>query len=65
MTEYWLCTLMGDFVHNLQVVGKSCKPIPVMVLGVVLGRKSYSWKKYIFVLMIVIGEWSALGALDT
>ncbi|KAK8396833.1 hypothetical protein O3P69_005065 [Scylla paramamosain] len=41
--------------YPTQVVGKSCKPIPVMVLGVVLGRKSYSWKKYVFVLMIVIG----------
>ncbi|MPC16760.1 Solute carrier family 35 member B1 [Portunus trituberculatus] len=41
--------------YPTQVVGKSCKPIPVMVLGVVLGRKSYAWKKYVFVLMIVIG----------
>ena len=39
-----------------QVVGKSCKPIPVMILGVVFGRKVYSWKKYVFTLMIVIGK---------
>ncbi|KAG0712694.1 Solute carrier family 35 member B1 [Chionoecetes opilio] len=41
--------------YPTQVVGKSCKPIPVMVLGVLLGRKSYAWRKYVFVLMIVIG----------
>uniref|UniRef100_A0A1Y1MDJ8 Sugar phosphate transporter domain-containing protein n=1 Tax=Photinus pyralis TaxID=7054 RepID=A0A1Y1MDJ8_PHOPY len=38
-----------------QVVGKAGKPIPVMVLGVLIGRKSYPLKKYVFVLMIVIG----------
>ncbi|MCL4128401.1 UNVERIFIED_CONTAM: hypothetical protein GTU68_037634 [Idotea baltica] len=41
--------------YPTQVVGKSCKPIPVMILGVMLGRKSYSWRKYLFILMIVIG----------
>lgn len=41
--------------YPTQVVGKSCKPIPVMILGVVIGRKSYPWRKYFFVLMIVIG----------
>jgi len=41
--------------YPTQVVGKSCKPIPVMILGVLLGRKSYPWRKYMFVFMIVIG----------
>ncbi|CAL4129952.1 unnamed protein product, partial [Meganyctiphanes norvegica] len=41
--------------YPTQVVGKSCKPIPVMVLGVLLGRKSYTWRKYFFIFMIVIG----------
>ncbi|XP_064115657.1 solute carrier family 35 member B1-like isoform X3 [Macrobrachium nipponense] len=41
--------------YPTQVVGKSCKPIPVMILGVIIGRKSYPWRKYLFVLMIVIG----------
>ncbi|KAJ8940050.1 hypothetical protein NQ314_010882 [Rhamnusium bicolor] len=41
--------------YPTQVVGKSAKPIPVMVLGVLLGRKSYPFKKYIFVFMIVLG----------
>lgn len=31
------------------------KPIPVMLLGVIIGKKSYSATKYLIVLMIVIG----------
>ena len=38
-----------------QVVGKSCKPIPVMILGVLIGRKRYPLLKYLFILLIVIG----------
>jgi len=41
--------------YPTQVVGKSCKPIPVMVLGVLIGRKKYPLLKYLFVLMIVVG----------
>lgn len=41
--------------YPTQVVGKSCKPIPVMILGVLIGRKSYSLLKYFFVLLIVLG----------
>ncbi len=41
--------------YPTQVVGKSCKPIPVMVLGVVLGRKRYPALKYLFILLIVAG----------
>jgi len=41
--------------YPTQVVGKSCKPIPVMVLGVLVGRKRYPLLKYLFTLMIVIG----------
>ena len=37
------------------MVGKSCKPIPVMVLGVLLGGKSYPMIKYLFILTIVLG----------
>ncbi|SPP88397.1 solute carrier family 35 member B1 homolog [Drosophila guanche] len=37
------------------VVGKSAKPIPVMILGVLIGRKSYSWTRYACVLTIVLG----------
>lgn len=41
--------------YPTQVIGKSCKPIPVMILGVFLARKSYPLSKYLFVLLIVIG----------
>ncbi|XP_025193538.1 solute carrier family 35 member B1 [Melanaphis sacchari] len=41
--------------YPTQVVAKSGKPIPVMILGVLLGRKSYPFKKYMFVLLVVIG----------
>lgn len=41
--------------YPTQVVGKSAKPIPVMILGVLIGRKSYSLQRYLFVLFIVIG----------
>ncbi|XP_037866899.1 solute carrier family 35 member B1 homolog [Bombyx mori] len=41
--------------YPTQVVGKAAKPIPVLMLGVLLGRKSYPLKKYLFVFLIVIG----------
>lgn len=41
--------------YPTQVVGKSGKPIPVMILGVLLGKKNYPLRKYAFVLMIVAG----------
>lgn len=44
-----------NWSYYFQVVGKAAKPIPVMVLGVLLGRKSYPLKKYFFILLIVIG----------
>ena len=41
--------------YPTQVVAKAAKPIPVMILGVLIGRKSYSVQKYFFILIIVIG----------
>ncbi|XP_053695272.1 solute carrier family 35 member B1 homolog [Sabethes cyaneus] len=41
--------------YPMQVVAKSAKPIPVMLLGVILGRKTYTVQKYLFVLLIVLG----------
>ncbi|CAF4747749.1 unnamed protein product [Pieris macdunnoughi] len=41
--------------YPTQVVGKAAKPIPVLILGVILGRKVYPIRKYFFVLLIVIG----------
>lgn len=41
--------------YPMQVVAKSAKPIPVMFLGVLFGRKTYTLQKYMFVLLIVLG----------
>lgn len=41
--------------YPTQVVGKSAKPIPVMILGVLIGNKKYSLQKYICIILIVIG----------
>lgn len=41
--------------YPTQVVGKSIKPIPVMLLNVFWARKRYPLKKYIFVGMITVG----------
>ncbi len=39
----------------MQVIGKACKPIPVMILGVVLAKKVYPLIKYLCIVMIVSG----------
>ena len=41
--------------YPTQVIGKSCKPIPIMILGVFFAKKRYSIQKYFFVALIVIG----------
>lgn len=41
--------------YPTQVIGKSCKPIPIMILGVLLGKRSHPFKKYVFVSLIVAG----------
>ncbi|XP_071447527.1 solute carrier family 35 member B1 homolog [Hetaerina americana] len=41
--------------YPTQVIAKSCKPIPVMVLGVLLGKKRYLLRKYIFIVLIIAG----------
>lgn len=41
--------------YPTQVVGKSCKPIPIMILGVLLGRKKHPFRKYLFISLIVAG----------
>nr|XP_056719310.1 solute carrier family 35 member B1 [Euleptes europaea] len=69
-TRHWLygaCSLsyLGAMVSSnsalqfvnypTQVLGKSCKPIPVMLLGVTVLRKRYPVSKYLCVLLIVSG----------
>eukprot|EP01135_Chromosphaera_perkinsii_P000049 Nk52_evm1s23 gene=Nk52_evmTU1s23 len=41
--------------YPTQVLAKSCKPIPVMLLGVLFAKKRYDIGKYVSVLLIVIG----------
>lgn len=41
--------------YPTQVIGKSAKPIPVMILGVLIGHKRYSIQRYCFVFTIVAG----------
>ncbi|CAN0150863.1 unnamed protein product [Ectocarpus sp. 6 AP-2014] len=41
-------------IYPVQVLGKSCKPIPVMLMGAFLGKK-YPLKKYLNVALIVAG----------
>lgn len=41
--------------YPTQVLGKSAKPIPVMVLGILLAKKRYPTAKFLFILMICLG----------
>lgn len=41
--------------YPTQVLGKSIKPIPVMILGVLIAGKKYPLAKYLCVLLIVMG----------
>uniref|UniRef100_A0A0A9WP37 Solute carrier family 35 member B1 n=2 Tax=Lygus hesperus TaxID=30085 RepID=A0A0A9WP37_LYGHE len=41
--------------YPAQVLAKSAKPIPVLVMGVLLGNKSYHIARYLMVLLIVMG----------
>ncbi|XP_076751326.1 solute carrier family 35 member B1 homolog meigo [Xylocopa sonorina] len=52
-----VCSNMAlQFVsYPTQVIGKAGKPIPVMILGVLLGNKVYPVRKYLFIFLVVIG----------
>ncbi|XP_052805276.1 solute carrier family 35 member B1-like isoform X2 [Mya arenaria] len=41
--------------YPTQVLGKSVKPIPVMILGILLAKKRYPAAKFLFILMICMG----------
>lgn len=47
--------LCSSSLQYVQVLGKSAKPIPVLILGVLIGGRSYPRIKYLIVLLIVIG----------
>lgn len=62
-------TALRHVNYPTQVIGKSCKPIPVMIFGVVFARKSYPLRRYIFISMVVIGValfvWKDSGSAKT
>ncbi|CCI49424.1 unnamed protein product [Albugo candida] len=41
--------------YPTQALGKSCKMIPVMLMGVLLGNKKYSMQEYLCVVLITLG----------
>eukprot|EP01039_Chlorochromonas_danica_P008844 gene8844-9751_t len=41
-------------IYPVQVLFKSCKPVPVMIFGIILGKK-YSIQKYVNVIIITTG----------
>lgn len=41
--------------YPTQALGKSCKMIPVMLMGVLIRRKKYTMREYICVLLITVG----------
>jgi len=47
-------------IYPIQVLAKSCKPVPVMLMGAVMGKK-YPLKKYINVCLIVAGVGLFMG----
>lgn len=41
--------------YPTQVLAKSCKPIPVMLMGVLIYGRKYNWRKWLCVLLISAG----------
>jgi UDP-galactose transporter B1 len=46
---------LGYVNYPTQVLAKSCKAIPVMILSVLIAKKSYSFSKYVVVVFISLG----------
>jgi UDP-galactose transporter B1 len=42
--------------YPTQVLGKSIKPVPVMLFGVLIARKRYHLMKYLGIFMVVLGD---------
>lgn len=57
----YLCAMLSSnealqhVSYPTQVLGKSIKPVPVMLLGVIIARKRYHYAKYMAILLIVFG----------
>jgi UDP-galactose transporter B1 len=50
-------------IYPIQVLAKSCKPVPVMLMGTLMGKR-YDLRKYINVVMIVTGVAFFMGGGD-
>jgi UDP-galactose transporter B1 len=50
-------------IYPIQVLAKSCKPVPVMLMGTLMGKR-YDMRKYINVVMIVSGVALFMGGGD-
>jgi hypothetical protein len=50
-------------IYPIQVLAKSCKPVPVMLMGTLMGKR-YPLRKYVNVLMIVTGVAMFMGGGD-
>jgi len=50
-------------IYPIQVLAKSCKPVPVMLMGALMGKR-YDLRKYMNVVMIVIGVALFMGGGD-
>lgn len=48
-------TALGHMTYPMQALGKSCKMVPVMLLGVVIRGRKYSVREYMCVLLITAG----------
>lgn len=55
MIQFSYTSVPTCFTLIKQVLGKSAKPIPVMILGVLIGGKRYPRIKFFIVLLIVVG----------
>ena len=42
--------------YPTQVIGKSIKPVPVLIFGVLFAGKRYPLLKYLAILMVVLGS---------
>ncbi|GAX22811.1 solute carrier family 35 (UDP-galactose transporter), member B1 [Fistulifera solaris] len=51
-------------IYPIQVLAKSCKPVPVMLMGTLMGKR-YPLRKYINVVMIVLGVAMFMGGGDS
>lgn len=51
-------------IYPIQVLAKSCKPVPVMLMGTLMGKR-YPLSKYVNVVMIVFGVALFMGGGDS